>query len=66
MGYISCFVNADNVNLLGGNINATKNYTGALVDASKKIGLEVNAEGSRYMLLSRRRNAGQSHSMKIA
>ena len=33
--------------------------------ASKEIGLEVNADKSKYMVMSRDQNAGQSHSMKI-
>jgi hypothetical protein len=30
-----------------------------LIDASKEIGLEVNAEKTKYMLLSRHKNAGK-------
>jgi len=32
---------------------------------SKEIGLEVNADKTKYMVMSRDQNAGQSHSMKI-
>jgi hypothetical protein len=32
------------VNKLGGSVNAFKKKTEALVDASKKIGLEVNSD----------------------
>ena len=32
--------------------------------ASKEIGLEVNADKTQYMVMSRDQNAGQSHSMK--
>jgi oligoendopeptidase F len=39
-------------------------YT-TLIDASKEIGLEVNREKTKYMLLSRRQNAGQNHDIKI-
>jgi hypothetical protein len=35
---------ADDVNLLGGNINIVKKNTETSVDASKEVGLEVNAE----------------------
>jgi hypothetical protein len=37
-------VDADNVNVLGGSIYSIKKNTEALVVASKKTGLEVNAE----------------------
>ena len=36
----------------------------ALVVATKEIGLEVNADKTKYMIMSRDQNAGQSHSMK--
>jgi hypothetical protein len=32
-----------------------------LIDASKEVGLEVDTEKSKYMLLSRHQNAGQNH-----
>jgi hypothetical protein len=37
-----------------------------LIDASKEAGLEVNTEKTKYMLLSRHQNAGQSYDKKIA
>jgi hypothetical protein len=39
--------------------------TKTLVDASKEVGLEVNAEKTKYMLLPRHQNAGQNHNIKI-
>jgi hypothetical protein len=36
-----------------------------LVIASKEIGLEVNAEKIKYMVMSRNQNAGQNHNIKI-
>jgi len=36
----------------------------ALVVASKKIGLVVNADKATYMVMSRGWNAGRSHSIK--
>jgi hypothetical protein len=40
------------VNLLGDNIDAIKKNMETLIDASKEIGLEVNTEKTKYMLLS--------------
>jgi hypothetical protein len=37
-----------------------------LIDASKEVGLEVNAEKTKCMLLSHHQNAGQSHNIKMA
>jgi hypothetical protein len=59
-------VYADVLNLLGDNINTMKENTEALIDASKEVGLEVNAEKTKYMLLSRRQNAGQNHDIYVA
>jgi hypothetical protein len=47
------------------NTTAVKNDTEAALVASKEIGLEVNAEKTRYMLTSREQNAGQNHNIKI-
>ena len=40
---------------------ATKKNTESLVVASKEIGLEVNADKTNYMVMSRDQNAGGSH-----
>ena len=37
----------------------------ALVVATKKIGLEVNADKTKYMVMSREQTAGLSHTMKV-
>jgi hypothetical protein len=57
---------ADDVNLLGDNIDTTKKNTETLIDASKEVGLEINVEKTKYMLLSRHQNAGQNRDIEIA
>jgi hypothetical protein len=42
---------ADDVNLLGDNIDAIKKNTETLIDASKEVGLEINIEKSKYSRL---------------
>jgi hypothetical protein len=37
-----------------------------LIDNTKEVGLEVNTEKTKCMLLSRHLNAGQNHDIKIA
>jgi hypothetical protein len=59
-------VYADDVTLLGNNLNTRKKNTHTLISDSKEVGLEVNTEESEYMLLSRHQNAGQIHDIKIA
>jgi hypothetical protein len=43
-------VYADDVNLLGDNINTIKKSTDALTDTSKEIGLHVSAEKAKYIV----------------
>jgi len=57
-------VYADDVNILGGSIHTIKENAEALVVSSKETGLEVNADKTKYMVMSRDQNAGRSHSMK--
>jgi len=57
---------ADDVNILGGSVHTVKENAEALVVAIKEIGLEVNADKKKYMVMSRDRNAaGRGHGVKI-
>jgi hypothetical protein len=56
---------ADDVNIMGENIDTIQRNTKALLDASKEFGLEVNPEKTKYMLVSRCQKAGQRQSIKI-
>jgi hypothetical protein len=57
---------AYDMNPHGDNIDTMKKDTETLIDASKDVGLKVNAEKTRYMLLSHHQNVGQNHDIKIA
>jgi hypothetical protein len=57
---------ADDVNVVGENIDTIQKNTKALLDASKEAGLEVNPEKIKYTLVSRCQKAGQRQSIKIA
>jgi hypothetical protein len=57
---------ADDVNLLGYNIDTVKKYTETLNDASKEAGLEINAKKTKYMLLPRHQNVGQNRDIRTA
>jgi hypothetical protein len=53
------------VNILGGSIHTIRKNTKALLIASKEIGLEVNAEKTKYTVMSRDHNAGQNGNIQI-
>ena len=55
---------ADDVNILGGSVHIVKENAETLVVATKEIGLEVNADKTKYMVMFWYKNARQSHSMK--
>jgi hypothetical protein len=52
------------VNLLGDNVDTRKKNMETIIDASKEVGLEINVEKTKYMLLSRHQNAGQNCNIK--
>jgi len=56
---------ADDVNTLGGSIHTLKENAEALVAATREIGLEVSADKTKYMAMSRDQNAGRIHSVRI-
>jgi hypothetical protein len=51
---------------LEADIGTIQKNTEALLDTSKEVGLEVNPEKTKYILLSRCKKTGQKHSIKIA
>ena len=58
LGYV------DDVNILGRSLHNTNEYTDTLKFDNKETGLEVNADISKYMVMSRDQNARRSHNMK--
>jgi len=56
---------ADDVNILGRSIHTLKENAEALVAATRQIGLEVSADKTKYMVMSRDQNAGGLHSVRI-
>ena len=56
---------ADDVNILGGSAHTVKENVEALLVAPKETGLEVNANKTKYVAMSRYRNTGRSHNVKI-
>jgi len=49
----------------GGSGHTVKENAEASVVATKKTGLEVNADKTKYMIMSRDQNAGRSHSVRL-
>ena len=50
-------VYADDVTVLGRSIHAVQKNTEALAVASRMIGLEINADKTKYVVMSRDQNA---------
>jgi hypothetical protein len=55
-------VYADDVNLLGDSVNTIKENT----EASRYIGIEINGEKTKYMIISRHQNSGHNQNIRIA
>jgi hypothetical protein len=55
----------DDVNLLGDNIDTVNKNTENVTDASKEVGLEVNIEKTKYMLVSFYQSADQNRDIKL-
>jgi len=58
-------VYADEVNMLGGSVHTIKKNANALVVAGKERGLEVNADKTKYMVMSGDQNARRSHNTRL-
>jgi hypothetical protein len=56
-------VYADDVNLFGDSVNTITEKTETFLQAGRDIGLEINAEKTKYMIMSRHPNSGQNQNM---
>jgi hypothetical protein len=54
------------VNLLEDNIDIIKKNAETLINATKEVGLEINVEKTKYVLLSRQQIVRQNRDIKIA
>jgi hypothetical protein len=59
-------VYADYVNSLGDSVKTIKENSETLLEASRDIGLEINAEKTKYMIMSCHQNSGQNQNIRIA
>jgi hypothetical protein len=59
-------VDVDVVILLGGSVNTIKENLETLLEASRDIGLEINTEKTKYVIMSCHPNSGQNQNIRIA
>ncbi|KAJ4429699.1 hypothetical protein ANN_21900 [Periplaneta americana] len=64
-GLHQLLVYADDVNMLGETPRTIRENTGILLEASKEIGLEVNPEKTKYMIMSRDENIERNGNIQI-
>ena len=58
-------VHARDANIMGGSIHTMRKNKEAFLVASKEIGLEVNADTTKFMVMSQDQNAGRSRYINI-
>jgi hypothetical protein len=65
MVHISFWFYVANVNELGGSVHTVEGNAEIFLVASKEIGLDVNTDKTKYIVMHRNQNAGRNHSMKF-
>ncbi|KAJ4427781.1 hypothetical protein ANN_25434 [Periplaneta americana] len=63
--FVAFLVNADDVNMLGENPQMIRENTEILLEASKAVGLKVNLEKTKYMIIFRNQNILGNGNIKI-
>jgi hypothetical protein len=59
-------VYANDFNLLGDSVNTINENTETLLEANRGTGLEINAEKTKYMIMSHHQNSVQDQNIRIA
>jgi hypothetical protein len=59
-------VYADDINLLGDITNTRRENTETHLEASRDIGLEINAKRTKYAIISRHQNSGRNLNIRTA
>jgi hypothetical protein len=57
---------ADDINLLGDSINTINKNIETFLEASRDVGLEINAEKAKYMMMYSHQKSGQNQNIRIA
>jgi hypothetical protein len=57
---------AGDINLLGDSVSTIKENSETLLETSRDIGIEINAEKTKYMIMSRYPKSGQNQNIRIA
>jgi len=59
------FVDADDINLLGDTVNTVKENSGTILEAIRNVGLEINAEKTKYIGMSPHQKSGHNQNILI-
>jgi hypothetical protein len=64
-GTYQLMIYAGDVKLLGKSTNTIKENTETLLEASRDVGVEINSEKTKYMIMSHYPNSGQNRNIRI-